>query len=30
MAFEITQDRMYILKAEDAKQKSHTLQWQKS
>jgi predicted Zn-dependent protease len=29
-AFEITQDRMYILKAEDAKQKSHTLQWQKS
>jgi predicted Zn-dependent protease len=29
-AFETTQDRMYILKAEDAKQKSHTLQWQKS
>src|SRR5262245_55929787 len=29
-AFEATQDRLYILKAEDAKQKSHTLQWQKS
>ena len=28
-AFEATQDRMYILKAEDAKTKSHALQWQK-
>lgn len=29
-AFEVTQDRMYILKAEEAKQQAHQLQWQKS
>jgi tetratricopeptide (TPR) repeat protein len=27
-AFEATQDRLFILKAEDAKTKSHQLQWQ--
>ena len=27
-AFEGTRDRMYILKAEDAKQRAHTMQWQ--
>ncbi|WP_254512621.1 tetratricopeptide repeat protein [Anatilimnocola floriformis] len=29
-AFEATQDRMFILKAEEAKTRSHQLQWQKS
>jgi len=28
-AFEATQDRMFILKAEEAKTRSHQLQWQK-
>jgi len=27
-SFEVTQDRIYILKAEEAKTKSHQLQWQ--
>jgi predicted Zn-dependent protease len=29
-AFEVTQDRLYIFKAEEAKTKSHQLQWQQS